>query len=339
MSDTASSAMHEFLKRNSQSDGAEGNAESTVRNLYGQSTAPAAAAARHEPEAVEVPRSTPREVPRDDAAPAVPLVAEDALLDTRTASAPDESAGKRPPKRALAIVALVIVVVAVMSFGPDRDDQDKMLAGSSEEGKGPAATDAAPAALPQWNSVRSDSDLPPLNQTGDTSGGAAPEPEASVTSSNLEKQILSGQVPPAAVASAPLQAPPASSQLAELNRSIEAMTAQLQEQGGNIQTIISRLDALEADVQKLKTAKRPSATSRVVTKASQEPSRPDINVSAITRTAHCSVCQPYALIETQGRREQLGNGDTVLGYRVSIGDDRVILSSGKTQFSYFPNSR
>lgn len=324
----ATGAMAEFLKKGSSPDTSESDVESTVRNLYGDRSAAAAASSSRAAEPVHEPApasKTDRGAPDEP----IPLVAEDPLPVAAASSAASAMA-KRPSKRILAGAALVIAAVVALTFG------------SGSEETRPAAetpvptTVVPPAALPEWNSVRSDNDLLPLSE-GATDAPLATAPAA--TSTALENQILSGQVPPAAAAGTPLQPPaPGGSQLVELSRSIEAVTTQLAEQGGNIQTIIARLDALEADIQKLKTARQPAKRNGPV-KAPQAPTPPAIRVSAITRTPDCGLCQPFAIIDAKGKLQQVGNGDTVLGYRVSITDDRVVLSSGKTQFSYFPNSR
>jgi hypothetical protein len=112
----------------------------------------------------------------------------------------------------------------------------------------------------------------------------------------------------------------------DLNQNVEKLSSQQEEIQKQVAAILEKLSKPEP--KKMATVKKDAKPVIVVDK-------PELKLKAITRTPHCESCKPFALVETKKGVAQVGTGDSVSGYAVTVDDDRVLLTKGKTQHSYY----
>lgn len=106
--------------------------------------------------------------------------------------------------------------------------------------------------------------------------------------------------------------------------------AKLQELQQKVQDLTAALDASRKEVESVKKL-RPAKTA--VKKS--VPKLPSVKIMAIARTERCQTCPMLALIDVDGVAQQVGSGDQVKGYTVSVAADRVVLSRNKEQHVFY----
>lgn len=94
----------------------------------------------------------------------------------------------------------------------------------------------------------------------------------------------------------------------------------------------SRLEASQSRIKALESERR--RRSSPPARASAE--KPDIELMAISIARYCDSCTPLVTVKTGDSTQQLTEGDTFRGYRVEIQGDRLLLTKGDIQHSYYP---
>lgn len=109
---------------------------------------------------------------------------------------------------------------------------------------------------------------------------------------------------------------------------IEEIRTSIKATATAVAVLNERVDTIQKEVEGLK-------AQRTATRRSAVSDKPKMELKAITRTPGCSTCRPFALVKVLDGFRQVGTGDSLHGYTVSVEDDHVLLTKGKLQHSYY----
>lgn len=210
----------------------------------------------------------------------------------------------RPPAKAIltAVVALtVVVVLLVLAFSSDTP---------------PKAENAAKSSEGQWKKLEP-SEVRPL---------APIDPKTVpglVTGVEREHQ-MSQRVSSIA---RPLDVP----------SPIKVETPPADPEQVKIKSLEEQVETLKKELEASRKAVEPSR-ARPATKAPRKKvivKLPSVKVMALARTDGCLTCPVLALLNVDGVERQVGSGDQISGYTVSVFSDRVSFMRGKEQHVFY----
>ena len=96
------------------------------------------------------------------------------------------------------------------------------------------------------------------------------------------------------------------------------------------------LDAKVASLtQELNALKAQKAERPQVKKAAARATAPVIKILAVARTEKCLSCPLLALLDVDGKTLQVASGDKIKDYTVAVSTDRVVLSRGKENLTFY----
>ena len=207
---------------------------------------------------------------------------------------------RRPSKKAM-IVAISILVLTAVAF---------MRSCGNEPDKAPVATKPVDVTTP-WVRLESN-DVKPLDTV-------IPGPEAAVgveREKQIPKMLESLNKPEPPVSAVPVipddkKGPENTERTRELEARVESLTKEIQEL-------------------KVKKTEKPLAKPRVTRTAP-----PSVKILAIARTEKCLSCPLFALLDVDGKTLQLASGDKIKDYIVAVSTDRVVLSRGKENLTFY----
>lgn len=104
-----------------------------------------------------------------------------------------------------------------------------------------------------------------------------------------------------------------------------------------IKALEERVETLKKELEASRKAAEPSR-ARPTTAASRKKvvvKLPSVKVMAIARTDGCLSCPVLALLDVDGVARQVGSGDQISGYTVSVSSDRVALTRNKEQHVFY----
>ncbi len=287
-------------------------ASNSVARLYGgkknagakdQDERPAAPPPRvRAEEDVHVERAQERQEARDDSAGAQPGDAMEVVADGAD-TAPAVPA--RPPAKAIVVAVAVLVAVGVL------------LVRACSSDPAPKVESAAKPSTGQWkqfepNEVRPLAPIDPKAVPG-LVAGVDREHQLSQRVSSISRPI---EVPPPIKIETPAPSEPENSKIQVLEQKVQTLTKELE---------VSRKEAETARAQRVPKV----SAKKVVAKL------PSVKVMAIARTEGCLTCPVLALLDVDGVAQQVGSGDKIKDYTVSVASDRVVLSRNKEQHVFY----
>ena len=118
-----------------------------------------------------------------------------------------------------------------------------------------------------------------------------------------------------------------------LQKNQQATTASITDLGnrvsyveGEVKSVVSEVGDTQAQLQAVQSAQ----------KQVEADTRPALAVETITTASGCTTCSSVATASYQGSQITLADGDTFLGFTVSLQANKVVLTKGAMIYTYIP---